>query len=350
MDKQHLEIALYAIERGLHVLVTKPPVKTVADHLKLIEAADRSFFFLFLFFPTQPPPFVFIIINIIYIRKEVLVSLEVHKRWDQIYADAREKIRSQLGDFSFFNSFMSQPKHQLKTFRAWAGTSSDISYYLNSHHVDYLCWALEGIARPTKVTAMASTGVATAEPWKCVEGTEDTITLMVQWENNSSSGSRGSSVHTSSWSASSKVTTNDSFRYTPLFKALTLMLLLLLKAEVHSQQRFFYMGHKGEIRIDQAHRGFEMATDDHGYSSVNPLFMKYTPDAWVDACLEIKSGRAKAADFESTLPTISTTLLSTGILEAGRKSLDQGGIPVTIDEATTEAGAISRKRKFEATD
>ena len=71
------------------------------------------------------------------------MTLEVHKRWDQIYADAREKIRS-LGDFAFFNSYMSQPKHQLKTFRAWAGKSSDISYYLNSHHIDYLCWALEG--------------------------------------------------------------------------------------------------------------------------------------------------------------------------------------------------------------
>ena len=73
----------------------------------------------------------------------MLVTLEVHKRWDQIYADAREKIRT-LGDFSFFNSYMSQPKHQLTTFRAWAGKSSDISYYLNSHHVDFLCWALNG--------------------------------------------------------------------------------------------------------------------------------------------------------------------------------------------------------------
>jgi D-galacturonate reductase len=37
------------------------------------------------------------------------------------------------------------------------------------------------------------------------------------------------------------------------------------------------MGHKGEITIDQAHRGYHMADDDLGYKSVNPLFMKYTP-------------------------------------------------------------------------
>jgi hypothetical protein len=30
---------------------------------------------------------------------------------------------------------------QLETFRSWAGISSDISYYLNSHHVDFLTWS-----------------------------------------------------------------------------------------------------------------------------------------------------------------------------------------------------------------
>jgi len=46
---------------------------------------------------------------------------------------------------------MSQPKKQLATFRAWAGKSSDISYYLNSHHIDFLCWALEGLALSTMI-------------------------------------------------------------------------------------------------------------------------------------------------------------------------------------------------------
>ena len=39
---------------------------------------------------------------------------------------------------------MSQPKRQLETFRSWAGKSSDISYYLNSHHIDFCAWALQG--------------------------------------------------------------------------------------------------------------------------------------------------------------------------------------------------------------
>lgn len=37
------------------------------------------------------------------------------------------------------------------------------------------------------------------------------------------------------------------------------------------------MGQKGEINVDQAHRGYNMADDASGYRSVNPLFMKYTP-------------------------------------------------------------------------
>jgi D-galacturonate reductase len=33
----------------------------------------------------------------------------------------------------------------------------------------------------------------------------------------------------------------------------------------------------GEVNIDQAHRGYNFADDEHGYRSINPLFMKYTP-------------------------------------------------------------------------
>ena len=232
-DDTHFDIALAAIERGLHVLVTKPAVKTLEQHRLLHEAAQR---------------------------KNVLVAIEVHKRWDPIYGDARDKIKG-LGNFSYLYSYMSQPKHQLDTFRSWAGKSSDISYYLNSHHIDFHEWVVGESSRPVKVTAVASTGVASA---KFNIDCEDTITLTVQWENieyeNLKSSvapvvvtvtGTGTAVYTSSWIAP--------------------------RSDVHSQQRFFYMGHKGEVNVDQAHRGYNMAKDGVGYRSVNPLFMKYTP-------------------------------------------------------------------------
>jgi D-galacturonate reductase len=136
-DDTHFSIALDAVERGCHVLIAKPIVQTLDDHLRLIREAQAN---------------------------DVLVAMEVHKRWDPLYADARDRIRS-LGEFSSFSSYMSQPKSQLETFRAWAGRSSDISYYLNSHHVDFNLWAVGSAARPLRVRASASDGVARGMGW-----------------------------------------------------------------------------------------------------------------------------------------------------------------------------------------
>ena len=61
-------------------------------------------------------------------------------------------------------------------FSGWAGKSSDISYYLNSHHVDFHNWVIGGRSRPERVTASSSTGVANKRLNNGVK-TEDTITL-----------------------------------------------------------------------------------------------------------------------------------------------------------------------------
>jgi D-galacturonate reductase len=298
-DDTHFAIAMACVERGLHVLVTKPVVKTLAEHRALAAAARR---------------------------KNVLVCVEVHKRWDPLYADARDRIRGGLGGFGYLNAYMSQPKSQLETFRAWAGKSSDISYYLNSHHIDFHEWCLAGKARPTVVSASSATGVAgKALGRPC----EDTICVQATWENmdgaqDGGDGARstGTAVYTSSWAAP--------------------------PSDVHSQQRFFYMGQRGEVRIDQAHRGYSCATDSGGFASCNPLFMKYEPDAvtgafagrsgygyrsfaaFVDAVRAIRAGTAQPADFDARLPTVHATKLTTAVLEAGRRSLDANGAPVRI--------------------
>jgi D-galacturonate reductase len=299
-DDTHFDIALAAVKKGIHVLITKPAVKTLADHRLLHEEAAKH---------------------------NVLVSVEVHKRWDPIYIDARDKIRT-MGAFSYMYAYMSQPKHQLETFKAWAGKSSDISYYLNSHHVDFHEWAVGEVprspsqtplrpvpfytvsstpprfsrsaslqaSRPVTVTATASRGVA--DQVFGIAGCEDTITLTVQWENLGGEGatpSTGTAVYTSSWVAP--------------------------KSDVHSQQRFFYMGHGGEVTIDQAHRGYTVAQDGAGFKSANPLFMKYTPtngrfsgqhgygyrsfEAFVDAAQQV---RVILASFASCRPCTPHTV------------------------------------------
>lgn len=150
---------------------------------------------------------------------------------------------------------------------------------------------------------------------------EDTITLTVQWENlggldeKDITPSLGTAVYTSSWAAP--------------------------RSDVHSQQRFFYMGQRGEVNVDQAHRGYNMADDGSGFRSVNPLFMKYTPtngkfsgqlgygyrsfELFVDAAIAINNGQSAVSDFdEELLATVATTYRTTAVLEAGRRSLDTG--------------------------
>jgi D-galacturonate reductase len=58
-DDTHFDIAKEAIVRGLHVLVTKPPVKTLKEHQELVELARKH---------------------------GVLVMVEYHKRFDPSYA------------------------------------------------------------------------------------------------------------------------------------------------------------------------------------------------------------------------------------------------------------------------
>ncbi len=284
-DDTHSELAIAAIQAGMHVLVAKPLVKTLEEHQHLLRAARHH---------------------------HVLVAAELHKRFDPMYADARDLARL-YGDFSFMSSYMSQPKSQLRTFQAWAGRASDISYYLNSHHVDWLVWMMQGRGRPVWVAGVAATGVAAAE---LGVRTEDTITLTVQWENLSS-GNLGTSIHTASWIAP--------------------------KADVHSQQRFFWMGQTGELQVDQAHRGYSTATATAGYASLNPLFMKYTPsngkfvgqdgygyrsiESFIDAVLMIHRGEAEPEQFDASLPTVAQTLQTTAILQAGRLSLDHENMP-----------------------
>ncbi|KAH8120139.1 NAD-binding protein [Phellopilus nigrolimitatus] len=282
-DSTHYPISLYALERGLHVLVTKPATQKLSHHIELIEAAKKN---------------------------NVVCFVEHHKRFDPVYSDAKARAAS-LGEFNFFNAWMSQPKSQLETFRAWAGKDSDISYYLSSHHIDICCWILQGKAVPTRVVASAATGIATGDPYNCVDNTEDTITLLVDWQSLSSSRHKGTAVYTASWTAP-------------------------LKAGVHSAQHWYYMGEKGDITVDQAHRGYDITVDDTGKT-----YMKYSPsesghfdgqrgygyvsiEKFIDAAKAVNAGESKPEDFDAHgLPTIANTVLTTAILNAGRISLDE---------------------------
>ncbi|KAI5301568.1 hypothetical protein KEM56_001591 [Ascosphaera pollenicola] len=285
-DTTHYPIALYAIQRKIHVLITKPATKLLAHHLHLLEEARKN---------------------------GVFVYIEHHKRFDPAYSDARAKAKT-LGDFNYFYSYMSQPKSQLETFKAWAGKESDISYYLNSHHID-VCESMVPDYVPVRVNASASKG--TAAELGCSPETEDTITLLVEWRKKSEPGKIATGVYTSSWTAPQK-------------------------AGVHSNQYFHWMGSKGEIRINQAKRGYDVTDDAAGQLQwINPFYMRYAPDEegnfngqtgygyvsfekFIDAVTAVNEGKITLDDLDKRgLPTLRDTIATTAILEAGRVSLDE---------------------------
>ncbi|EGS21074.1 uncharacterized protein CTHT_0029150 [Thermochaetoides thermophila DSM 1495] len=257
-DTTHFPIALYAIERGIHVMITKPVVKLLEHHVALIQAAEKHGVFV----------------------------------------------------------YMSQPKSQLETFKAWAGVDSDISYYLNSHHIDICDSMVSPLGYvPVKVSASASKGVATS--LGCNEATEDTISLLVHWEKKGDPTKHATAVYTASWTAPQR-------------------------AGVHSNQYFHYLAKGGEININQAKRGYDVAEDSAGQVVwYNPFYMRYAPDEngnfngqsgygyvsiekFVDACRSINAGISKPADYDNKgLPTLKNTIATTAILEAGRRSIDE---------------------------
>ncbi|KAJ3516778.1 hypothetical protein NLJ89_g909 [Agrocybe chaxingu] len=246
-EATHFPIAIYAIERGLHVLVTKPATKLLAHHNELIAAAQKH---------------------------NVVCFVEHHKRFDPVYSDARARAAT-LGEFNFFNAWMSQPKSQLETFRAWAGKDSDISYYLSSHHIDICCWILQDIAVPTRVVASAATGIATSAPYNCVPETEDTITLL--GDINVDQAHRGYDV-----------TVDETGK---------------------SWVNPFYM------KYSPSESGHFDGQRGYGYISI---------EKFVDAVREVNAGLTQPSDYDKHgLPTIKNTVLTTAILNAGRISLDE---------------------------
>ncbi|KAG9240883.1 hypothetical protein BJ878DRAFT_523599 [Calycina marina] len=214
---------------------------------------------------------------------------------------------------------MSQPKSQLETFKAWAGVDSDISYYLNSHHID-ICDSMVSYKGYSPVKVSASAGKGIAVELGCDPCTEDTITVMVTWQHRDDPSKLATGVYTASWTAPQR-------------------------AGVHSNQYFHYLASDGEIRINQAKRGYDVADDSSalGLMWFNPFYMKYAPDEegnfagqggygyvsfekFIDGCrLSNELGKEGLNRLnERGLPTLRNTLATTAILEAGRRALDEG--------------------------
>lgn len=287
-DSTHFTIASEAIRRGMHVIIAKPAFYQLSQHIQLAEAAKKG---------------------------NILACVENHKRHDPVYADFKAKVDN-LGDFSYFSAYMSQPDCQAKHYHSINGQATDVSLYLNSHHIDYHTWLMGGQAIPIRVTAHGSTGVL--EKSYGIQ-TQDTITIVAQWQNKKN-GVIGCGSYTASWIAR--------------------------PSDVFTQQRWFYLGSNGEASADQAHRGYSIIVDER-LKSPNPHYLNVAPsqadeftgqagygyqifEHFVKAVHSIRQGLSVAEDYVDTLPTLGSTMEVTAILDAGRQSLLRNGAPFRI--------------------
>ncbi len=92
---------------------------------------------------------------------------------------------------------------------------------------------------------MASAAKGIATNIGCDPATEDTITLLTDWVKKDDPSKRATGVYTAGWAAPQK-------------------------AGVHSNQYFHYMASKGEIRVNQAKRGYDVTEDEGGLLWYNP--------------------------------------------------------------------------------
>lgn len=65
----------------------------------------------------------------------------------------------------------------------------------------------------------------------------------------------------------------------------------------------------------------------YGYKSI---------ETFVDAVNRVRSGQAKPEEFDD-LPTLTSTVVGTAVLEAGRRSLDSNGKAILITYASHES-------------
>ena len=63
----------------------------------------------------------------------------------------------------------------------------------------------------------------------------------------------------------------------------------------------------------------------------------------MDAVGSINQGKAEARDFDKILPTAGGTIQTTAILETGRLSLDNGGLPIEVQYSSQELFKPSKK-------
>jgi predicted dehydrogenase len=286
-DHLHFEVARELLRRGLHVLLVKPFVPTLAEADEIV-ALQRA--------------------------KGVYGAVEFHKRFDEANLRIKKLLRGgAIGDVSYVLVEFSQRRTiPLQFFKAWAARSN-IFQYLGVHYVDmiYFCTG----ARPRRVLATGQKNLLAArgiDTW-------DAVQAVIEWDSN---GKRFVSHLLTNWidpATSSSI----------------------------SDQKIKWIGTEGRIESDQKDRGLSIVSESGGVQHINPYFSEFLPDAndglefrgygfasiqqFLRDVAALRAGDATVESLDQARATFAQARVSTAVIEAANKSLAKGGEWVAID-------------------
>jgi predicted dehydrogenase len=281
-DHLHFEITKTCLEHNLHSLVVKPFTSGIDEAHKLIKLAQQN---------------------------NLYGAVEFHKRWDKQNLILKDTLADgQLGDPLYAVVEYSQRKSiPTVTFKHWA-EKTNILNYLGVHYIDLMHFVSGSI--PIRTMAMGQKNWLRSKNLN----TYDSIQCFIEWEMID--GKRFNQTIIVNWIDPETST-------------------------AMSDQKFKLIGTLGRFEADQKDRGISLIVDDHNLEIINPDFCKsYTSDngkmLWQgygidsittflnDVC-SIYKGQKEPIDFEGFRPTFKEAVISTAVIEAAGKSLEDSG-------------------------
>lgn len=277
-DHLHSSITIDLMKKNIHCLVVKPLTNLVSDAKKMILLKNRL---------------------------NLIGEVEFHKRYDQANLMIKNSIKNnEFGELQYAVIEYSQKKIiPLNIFKKWS-EKTNIFQYLGVHYVDLIYWMTNFI--PIEVTAWGQKEFLkdnNIDTW-------DSIQVVIKWKKSSKKNSNFISTHISNW-----IDPN--------------------KSSAMSDQKISIVGTNGRVISDQKNRGLQYVNDKNGVKDINPYFTTslqneenilsftgYGVESIISFLDTVQKYNKEKKYKSSNRPTFEQSLVSTNVIEAANKSLN----------------------------
>jgi predicted dehydrogenase len=251
-------------------------------------------------------------------RNHLLGIVEFHKRYDESNLFVKKCLaEKQLGKLLYFTvDFSQRVSIPLEVFRGWV-TRTNVFQYLGVHYVD-LIYFMTGF-RPVRLTATGTCGLLVSE------GIDnyDSIHAKILWRNPNNEEDTFVSMINTNW-------------------------VDPRSTSAMSDQKYKVVGTRGRIECDQKNRGIECVQEKFGVRHVNPYFSEFLPSPnglmefsgygcrsislFLHDVERIRRKELSPDRLEGIRPTFSEAIVSTSVLEAVNRSLENGSNWMDVDD------------------